>query len=152
MNAAHSDDPSLADHELAFTETAFLLDIFATTIHELMGDATGTITRIAGRSMGRKLPVHLTSPDLEQVILAVADQLKGGFDIVNVGSQGCSELCVRKCAIRRICEARHQPLDGSLCKLFHFYLDGIVNELYCRPVKSHIATTGNQCTIRMTTK
>jgi hypothetical protein len=152
MSAANTDAPSLADHELALTETAFLLDIFATTINELMGDATGTITRIAGRSMGRKLPVHLNNPDINQVISAVAEQLKGGFEIENCGGTKCSELNIRKCAVRRICEARKMPLNGNLCRLFHFYLDGIVNELYYRPVKSHIKMAGKQCTIQLTAK
>jgi hypothetical protein len=152
MNAVRHETPELEDHEKALTEMAFLLDMFATTIHDLMGGATGSITRIAGRSMAQKLPDYLNNPTIEQTMAAISKRLKGGFEISSQCHANCAKLEIGKCAIRRICEARNVPLDGPLCQLFHFYLDGIVNELYYRPVKSRIAQTGSRCSVEMDLK
>jgi hypothetical protein len=152
MNATAFEVPTKEDHEKALVEVAFLLDMFAATINDLMGGATASISRISGRSMARKLPVYLKNADIHQTIAAMASQFSGGFDISAVPNASCIELNVGKCAIRTVCEARKTPLGGPLCKLFHYYLDGVVNDLYQRPVKSTLGATGNSCTAKLISK
>jgi hypothetical protein len=152
MNAVRHETPGLEDHEKAMTETAFLLDMFASTIHDLMGGATGSITRIAGRSMARKFPDFLNNPSMEETLQVISKRFKGGFEFSqHCGADG-ADLDFGKCAIRRICETRNVPLNGPLCQLFHFYLDGIVNELHHRPVKSTIGLAGSRCRVRLDSK
>jgi hypothetical protein len=137
--------PTLEDHEKALVEIAFLLDIFASTMHDLMGGATSSISRISGRSMARKLPVYLKDPDIQHTLDAVASEFKGGFEFSSTCGNHSAELKFGKCAIRKICESRNIPLNGPLCQLFHYYLDGVVNDLHFRPVKSTISAAGASC-------
>jgi hypothetical protein len=152
MNATAFEVPTQEDHEKALVEVAFLLDMFAATINDLMGGATASISRISGRSMARKLPVYLKNADIYQTIAAMSSQFSGGFDISATAHGSCLDLKIGRCAIRTICEARKTPLGGPLCKLFHYYLDGVVNDLYLRPVKSTLGVTGDSCMAKLETK
>jgi hypothetical protein len=145
MNSINQEIPTTEDHEKALVEVAFLLNIFATTINDLMGGATSSISRISGRSMARKMPVYLKDADIQQILTAIAEELKGGFEISSTCNHNSAEMSFNKCAIRKICETRNIELNGPLCKLFHYYLDGIVNDLYFRPAKSMITSTGKKC-------
>ena len=49
MNESGELELSLEDHQEAFSEVSFILDIFAATPSELMGGATASVGRIAGR-------------------------------------------------------------------------------------------------------
>jgi hypothetical protein len=152
MSAPTQEMPTYEDHESALIEIAFLLDIFATTIDDLMGGATASINRISGRSMAQKLPVYLKNPSLQETINAVASEFKGGFEISSCSGERCTDLTVGKCAIRSICQARNIPLNGSLCRLFHNYLDGVIGDLHSRPVKSVIVTADKTCRARLESK
>jgi hypothetical protein len=152
MSAISDPAPTLKEHEMATVEVAFLLDIFATTIDDLMGGAIASVSRIAGRSMARKYPLDLNNPDMKDTWDAIAEQLKGGFDI-SCSVRNCSaDLTIGKCAIRELCKSRNVELNGAICRLFHYYLDGVTNELYCRPVKSRITSTGDKCKAVMESK
>jgi hypothetical protein len=140
---------TVADEREAFTEVSFLLDTFASTIHDLMGGATAPVGRIGGRHMARKLPVHLPEPTLETVLECVAGQFKSGYDLSASCAERGAEVEFGRCAIRAVCRERNLQPGGDLCKLFHYYLDGIVNELLQRPVKSEIVATGDSCRTRM---
>jgi hypothetical protein len=107
------------------------------------------VGRIGGRRMARKLPVHLPEPTLETVLECVAGQFKSGYDLSARCAERGAEVEFGRCAIRDVCRERHLPPGGDLCKLFHYYLDGIVNELLERPVKSEIVATGDLCRTRM---
>ncbi|MFZ5434431.1 MAG: hypothetical protein ACOZB3_11750 [Calditrichota bacterium] len=144
--------PTYEDHVKALIEIAFLLDIFATTINDLMGGATASISRISGRSMARKLPIYLKNPDIRQTLTAIASQLKGGCEFSAKCENHTASLNFEKCAIRKICETRNIPLNGPLCSLFHYYLDGMINELHSRPVKSRILSAAESCTTHLNTK
>lgn len=129
------------DYEKAFVEVAFLLDAFATTIDTIMGGNTAPVGRIAGRDTARKLPVDLPNPTLENVLDLLAAKMGAGFDF----SLADGSLLFKKCIIRDLCETRHVPTGGAICRLFHAYFDGIVNGLLCRPVKSAIVAAGAEC-------
>lgn len=114
-----------------------------------MGGATAPVGRIAGRSMARKLPLHLADPSLASVLALLAQRMQAGFEITTTAiDEKNSELLFGRCALREVCSLRTIETGGAVCKLFHSYFDGIVNELLHRPVKSTITATGPVCTVR----
>ncbi|HEY3296703.1 MAG TPA: hypothetical protein VGL38_14830 [bacterium] len=141
--------PSAEDHEKAMAEVSFLLGMFAATIDDLMGGATSSVSRIAGRHMARKLPIHLEAHDLESVLQAVTHHFRGGFDITCACREGSADLTIAQCAIRDVCHNRGLKPGGPLCTLFHSYFDGVINELHYRPTKSEIRSAGDVCTAHM---
>ena len=145
MNQAAELELTLVDHTQALTEVSFLLDVFATTVDELMGGATASVGRIAGRHMARKLPVYLSEPALAPALEAVAGNLASGFEIAYECRENGADLHFGSCLVRTVCGQRGREIGGPLCRLFHAYLDGIVNDLICRPVKSQIAPGAESC-------
>jgi len=140
---------TIDDHRQAFTEVSFLLDIFAATIDNLMGGATASVGRIAGRHMAKNLPLYLADPNLPDVLAALAEHMKAGFDITFQCEDKAADITFDRCVIREVCRSRSLPLGGELCRLFHFYTDGMVNELCQRPAKSALVASGDQCRARM---
>ncbi len=149
MNAGTEKDLTMVDHENAFAELSFLLDIFSDTIDDLMGGATGSVGRITGREMAKKIPIYLADPNAENVMQSVSEYFKHGFDLAYVCQDHNIEMRIERCAIRAVCENRNLPIGGPLCKLFHSYLDGIVNELTFRPVKSDVEPDAKKCRTHM---
>lgn len=145
MSLHASEVPTLEGHERAMTEVSFLIDIFASTVDDMMGGATASVGRIAGRQMGRKLPVYLEEPDLPTVLAAVAERLKRGFDISVHGSGESTRLEFGRCVIRQACALQGRKPGDAACRIFHHYLDGIVNELLGRPVRSSVGSSGDRC-------
>jgi hypothetical protein len=140
---------TVEDHDMAFTEVSFLLDIFARTVADLMGGATASVGRIAGRHFARKLPVYLESPSVDQVLDALSAHMRKGFEIRHAASGSGVDLTFDRCAMREVCRSRGAEPGGEVCRLFHMFVDGVVNELYARPTKSTITSTGDRCTARM---
>ncbi len=145
MIAAKEQEPTLEDHRKAFNEAAFLLDIFTATIDNIMGGATAPVGRIAGREMARKLPVNLDAPTVGKCIELLAARMKGGFAFSLCAGEGVNELHFSRCTLKDVCNLRGIATGGPLCRLFHAYLDGIMNELLNRPVKSEILASGDIC-------
>lgn len=150
VDAIH--DVSLEDHQKAFTELAFLMDIFTATIDNIMGGATAPVGRMAGREMAKKLPVHLHNPSLAEAVAVMIPRMAAGFQFELTSSANVQEIIFDRCVLRDVCAMRKNTLGGPLCKLFHAYLDGIINELICRPVKSEITTCGQQCRVTVQTQ
>jgi hypothetical protein len=137
------------DHQAAFTEVAFLIESFANTIDTIMGGATAPVGRIAGRSMARKMPLHLTDPSLESVLEVLATRMQAGFQMTaSPAGDGSVDVVFGHCALRDVCALRKIETGSAVCRLFHAYFDGIVNELLHRPVKSEIVETGPVCKIK----
>lgn len=144
---------TLEDHQRAFTEVSFLLDAFATALGDIMGGATVSVGRGAGRQMARKLPDYLPEPTIDAVLGIIADRLRKGFEMsVERGENGEVELRFDRCAIRQVCEARGKQPGGDLCRIFRNYLDGVICELLCRPTRSSVISCGKSCRIRLETK
>jgi hypothetical protein len=149
MTTNVSQTPSFEDHQKAFTEVAFLLDIFASTIDNIMGGATASVGRFAGRGMAAKWPIDLDHPTLRATLDVVSERMKSGFDITCTERENVVDVTFEKCVIRDVCRARSLELGGPLCKLFHSYFDGVVNEIVCRPVKSEMTQANGKCTLCM---
>ncbi len=137
-------DLSPEDYQKATVEVAFLLDAFASTIDNIMGGNTAPVGRIAGRDTASKLPVDFTDPSLQDIIKVLSEQMHAGFDFTLDGNA----VTFKSCIIRDMCLVRKIETGGALCRLFHSYFDGIVNGLLCRPVKSTIISTGNECQLQ----
>lgn len=137
-------DLSPEDYQKATVEVAFLLDAFASTIDNIMGGNTSPVGRIAGRDTAKKLPITLTDPSLPDIIEALREQMHAGFDFVLEGDG----MRFKSCIIREMCGLRKIETGGALCRLFHSYFDGVVNGLFCRPVKSTIISVGNECQLQ----
>jgi hypothetical protein len=152
MNLVASDELNLEDHRQAFSEVAFLLDAFSATIDATLGGATAPVGRLAGRAMARKLPVHLDHPSLEEVLELLRQRLAAGFSFSCSSSGDTTELTFDKCVLRQACVQRALPVGGPMCRLFHAYFDGIVNELISRPVKSDTEAGNPSCLIRLRTQ
>ena len=141
---------TLEDHQKAKTELSFLLEIFADTIVELMGGATATVGRLAGCHMAEKLPVYLPNPTPENVLEAVREHLSSGYDISIRHDDSGAELTFGQCAIRDILKERNIAVGGDLCKVFHFTLAGIANQLLGKAAKGSIVTPGDErCVTRI---
>jgi hypothetical protein len=134
-------DLSPDDYQKATVEVAFLLDAFASTIDNIMGGNTAPVGRVAGRDTARKLPIHLPSPTLPDVVAAVSAQMHAGFDFALDGE----DLVFQSCILRDMCAVRGIATDGPLCHLFHSYLDGVIDGLLCRPVQSTSTSVGEHC-------
>jgi hypothetical protein len=124
---------------------AFLIDIFSSTIDTIMGGSTASVGRIAGRDTARKYPVYLQNPSLEDALSVIGDRMKSGFSISLEASGNESVLVFDRCIVREICQLRNSDLGKAMCRLFHEYFDGILDELINRPVKSEITQCGQQC-------
>jgi hypothetical protein len=140
---------TLEDHQRAFTELSFLLEMLVRTAGEVVGRSMPSLGTNAGRQMGRKLPVLLTEPDLEAVFRSAADALAAGFElsVARVGSG--ADIRVGRCVVRDVCQRRGLQLGGELCKAFHCYLAGMMAQLLGKPVRPGAVTTGQECALRV---
>ena len=143
---------SMEDHLKAYTEVAFLIDIFTSTIDNIMGGATASVGRMAGRDTAKKYPLYLVNPSLEEAMTVVSGQMKAGFELTLETDGDVSTLVFDRCIIRDMCELRKIEIGQAMCRLFHSYFDGVVNELINRPVKSEISECGKPCRIRIRTQ
>jgi hypothetical protein len=141
---------SAQDYDNAFTEVCFLLDILVNAIGVVAGKQGPSLAFSAGRHMGKKLPIHLVEPKLEDAVRAVMHTLEGGFEM------GCSsnvrgvEMAVGRCAVRDACLKRATQPGGDICNMFHHYVAGIVSEL-CkgREIKPAEPTVGDRCVFQL---
>jgi hypothetical protein len=152
MSSGNLTEITVEDHKNGFNEVAFLLDIFTSTIDSIMGGATAPVGRIAGREMARKLPVYLENPSIEETVALLAGRMKDGFEFkLNISGEQ-QQLDFGKCVLREVCSLRGVQTGGAMCRLFHSYLDGILNELISRPVKSEIVACGDLCSATVRTQ
>ena len=153
MNVPAGMETILEDHTTALNEVSFLMDIFASTIDNIMGGATAPVGRIAGREMAQKLPVNLGNPSIKEALGVLAARMKAGFVFSLEGAGDQAKLVFDRCALREVCALRGLQTGTALCRLFHAYFDGIVNELICRPVKTeNISCDGAQCRMNIRTQ
>lgn len=146
---------TIEDHRAAFTEVAFLIDIFTSTIDNIMGGSTSSVGRMAGRDTAKKYPLFLSNPSLEEAVAIVAKKMNAGFEIsveplisekkdTETNSNNAT-VVIERCILRDICQQRGIEMGQAMCRLFHSYFDGVINELINRPVKSEISECGKTC-------
>ncbi len=138
------------DHQKAFTEVSFLMEIFIHTIKDLVGAGTASVARNAGRSMAKKLPIYLEKPLFGAALDGVVEQISQGFEITARTQDKTATLEFGRCPIRDVCRNRSQDPGGELCQVFHGFLAGLVNEVYGKPVRSsklEASTTRCKCNL-----
>jgi hypothetical protein len=145
-------DLTVEDHQKAFTEVSFLLEMLTNAINQTVGNSTPSLGISAGKQMGKKLPVYLVDPSLELVLAALSERLDAGFEFDHNCDASGANLEVTRCAIRDVCASRGLELGGELCKMFHYYLSGMAAELLKRPVRAGEFQAGESCTIRLNAK
>jgi len=146
---------TIEDHRAAFTEVAFLIDIFTSTIDNIMGGATSSVGRMAGRDTAKKYPLFLNNPSIEEAVAVLAGRMNAGFGIsfdpLSIENENtetnnnCAIVVFDRCILRDICQQRGIEMGQAMCRLFHSYFDGVINELINRPVKSEITECGKTC-------
>jgi len=140
---------TLADHEAAFTEISFLLEMLVRTAREVVGRSLPALGTNAGRHLGRKLPIHLAEPDLARAERAVAERLRHGFDIQGRCAGDGADLEFGRCTVRDACRCRGLEIGGELCKMFHYTHAGVIAQLLGRPVRVGAVTAGERCAVRL---
>jgi hypothetical protein len=140
---------TLEDHERAFTEVSFLLEMLVRTAGEVVGRSMPSLGTNAGRQVGRKLPIAPVKPELEPVLRVVFESLSAGFDIAGECTGSGADLRVGRCVVRDVCQQQGLELGGELCKAFHHYLAGMMAQLLGRPARPGAVGAGPTCTLRV---
>jgi hypothetical protein len=139
------------DHDKAFVEVCFLLDMFIDTIEKFVGKSTPSLAVAAGRKMALNMPIHLDEPTPENALgelvrvftiqqMKISAEMQGGDALVTIDH----------CPIGAVCRERKMELDGAACQMFHYYVGGILAEFTGRPVRPTTLVAGEICTFKMT--
>ncbi len=140
---------TLEDHEKAFTEVSFLLDILFKTIEVFVGKCSPSLPVAAGRKMARVLPVHLESKSTEEALKELVRVLSLGLDISGSFDGNDAVINLRQCPIRDVCNERNIPINEQPCEMFHYYMAGILAELTGRPNRPLTVSTGEECSFKL---
>ena len=138
------------DHDKAFIEVCFLLDMFVDTIEKFVGKSTPSLAVAAGRKMAKNMPIHLTDPTPENAL----SELVRVFTIQQMeiaGEMEGAEASIRidNCPIGAVCKERNMDLDGAACQMFHYYVAGIMAEFTGRPARPKTIETGTSCNFKL---
>lgn len=141
---------SAEDHDRAFTEVCFLLDLFVQAIGDVVSKSGPALGIAAGRHMARKLPVHIPEPTMGKALEAIAARLAAGFEFSVRCDGHAAEVAVGRCAVRDVCARRGIPPGADLCRIFHYYIAGMASELGgVGAVKATDAAIGERCVFRL---
>lgn len=141
-----------ADHDKAFSEVSFLLEMLVDTSMQVVGDSAPSTGIHAGRHMAKKLPFALEKVALAEALKAVGEHLSAGFEYTAQASGDVAEVNFTRCAIRDVCQKRGLQVGGPLCQMFHYYLSGMVAEVTGRRVKPTIGSAGATCQTKLEAK
>lgn len=138
------------DHDKAFIEVCFLLDMFVETIEQFVGKSTPSLAVAAGRKMAKNMPVYLKDPTPE----AALSELVRVFKIQQLEVEGEMQgneanITMHHCPIGSVCKERQMEMDGSACQMFHYYVAGILAEFTGRPARPKTISTGETCNFKL---
>ncbi len=138
------------DHDKAFNEVCFLLDMFVETIEKFVGKSTPALAVAAGRKMAANMPIYLSEPTPANALA----ELVRVFTIQQMeitGEMQANEaiLSLTHCPIGSVCKQRNMAIDGSACQMFHYYIAGIMAEFTGRPARPKTISTGETCTFTL---
>ncbi len=138
------------DHDKAFNEVCFLLDMFVGTIEKFIGKSTPSLAVAAGRKMAKNMPIFLDEKTTEKAL----SELIRVFTIQQMEIKGEmqgneAEISISHCPIGSVCQERGMAVDGSACQMFHYYIAGIMAEFTGRPARPKTITTGETCTFKL---
>jgi hypothetical protein len=139
------------DHDKAFNEVCFLLDMFVETIEKFVGKSTPALAVAAGRKMAANMPIYLSEPTPANALA----ELVRVFTIQQMeitGEMQANEavISLTHCPIGSVCKQRNMAIDGSACQMFHYYIAGIMAEFTGRPARPKTISTGETCAFTLT--
>ncbi len=138
------------DHDKAFQEVCFLLDIFVDTIEQFVGKSMPALAVAAGRKMAGNMPIYLTEPTPENALAELVRVFAMQQMEIQAEMQGKeAQIRIAHCPIGSVCRQRKMAIDGSACQMFHYYLAGIMAEFTGRPARPKTITTGESCTFSL---
>ncbi len=138
------------DHDKAFIEVCFLLDMFVDTIEQFVGKSTPSLAVAAGRKMAKNMPVYLKNPTPETAL----SELVRVFKIQQLEIEGEMQgneanITMHHCPIGSVCKERQMDMDGAACQMFHYYVAGILAEFTGRPARPKTISTGETCNFKL---
>ncbi|MGE5341028.1 MAG: hypothetical protein ACM3SY_06045 [Candidatus Omnitrophota bacterium] len=139
---------SLEDHQKAKREVAFLLNILAQTITDVIGDAAGAVGTAAGREAARKMPLYFEQTDLEATLAELKKHFEGGFDWSYALGKEEFTMTFKHCALKEICQIEHVAPGEDLCRHFHDYLNGVIIEHSKERYKVDSIQPGDCCLVK----
>ena len=140
-----------ADHDAAFTEVSFLLQMLAQTVEEVIGNPA-PLGVSAGRAMATKLPFHLKDADLKAVLDALQASLADGISYTSTVDGNVATLSVGHCVIRDLAAKQGEAPGCRLCKLYHHFLSGLVSQVLTRQARVQETAAGDACTLTVQSK
>lgn len=140
---------TMEDHDKAFVEVSFLLDMFVDTIETFVGKSTPSLAVAAGRKMAKNMPIYLDEPNPRQALGEMVRVFSEGFDIKGSFAGKEAEIVIRHCPIRSVCLERSLEIDGATCQMFHYYIAGIMAELTGSPARPATIAAGESCTFKL---
>lgn len=134
------------DHDKAFIEVCFLLDMFIDTIEKFIGKSTPSLAVAAGRKMAKNMPIYLDDPTVEKALAELVRVFSLQQMEISAEMQGSdAAINISHCPIGSVCRERKMEIDGSACQMFHYYIAGIMAEFTGRPARPTTVTTGESC-------
>lgn len=140
---------TMEDHDKAFIEVSFLLDMFVDTIEAFVGKSTPALAVASGRKMAKNMPIYLEEPNGAMALSEMVRVFSEGFDINGSFEGKEAIITVNQCPINSVCQARNLELDGPTCQMFHYYLAGIMAELTGSPARPTTIAAGDSCTFKL---
>jgi len=141
---------SSEDHDKAFIEVCFLLDMFVDTIGKFVGKSTPSLAVAAGRKMAKNMPIYLDENTPEKAL----SELVRVFRIQQMEIEGEMQenealVSINHCPIGAVCQERKMDLDGPACQMFHYYLAGIMAEFIGKPARPTTLSVGESCSFKL---
>jgi hypothetical protein len=140
---------TMEDHDKAFIEVSFLLDMFVETIEAFVGKSTPSLAVAAGRKMAQNMPIFLDEPDGASALSEVVRVFSEGFDIIGSFEGKEAVIDIDHCPIRSVCQERGLEINGPTCQMFHYYMAGIMAELTGSPARPQTVDTGEKCRFKL---
>jgi len=140
---------TMEDHNKAFVEVSFLLDMFVNTIEVFVGKSTPSLAVAAGRKMAQNMPIYLDEPNAGMALSEMIRVFSEGFDINGSLDGNEALISIDQCPIRSVCLERGLDLDGPTCQMFHYYVAGIMAELTGSPARPATIDTGEKCKFKL---
>ena len=136
---------NMEDHDKAFIEVSFLLDMFVETTETFVGKSTPSLAVAAGRKMAKNMPIYLEEPDGATALSEMVRVFSEGFDISGHFEGKEATITIKQCPINSVCRERQLELNGSTCQMFHYYVAGIMAELTASPARPVRVEAGETC-------
>ena len=140
---------TMEDHDKAFVEVSFLLDMFVDTIETFVGKSTPSLAVAAGRKMAQNMPIYLDEPNGPMALSEMVRVFSEGFDITGMFDGNEAMITIDHCPIGSVCEERGLELDGPTCQMFHYYISGIMAELTGSPARPTTLAAGEKCNFKL---